>query len=120
MNILKGIRFVIYVDKQVDISNFTDVAWLVANNCDPQRDCFVTPVFSESPMQLLAIDGTRKTGKADGFKREWPNVLTMDEETIKAIDTKWESLGLGPFISSPSLRYKTLTLPGGARVDCGE
>jgi len=44
----------------------------------------------------------------------------MDEETIKAIDTKWESLGLGPFIPSPSLRYKALTLPGGARVDCGE
>jgi len=120
MNILKGIRFVVYVDKQVDISHFADVAWLVANNCDPQRDCFVTPVFSESSTQLLAIDGTRKTSKADGFKREWPNVLTMDEETIKAIDTKWESLGLGPFIPSPSLRYKALTLPGGARVDCGE
>jgi 4-hydroxy-3-polyprenylbenzoate decarboxylase len=114
--ILKGLRFVVYVDKQVDVSNMADVAWLVANNCDPQRDCFLTLTSNGSPLQLLAIDGTRKTEKLDGFKREWPNVLTMDEDTITAIDAKWESLGLGPLIPSPSLRYRALTLPGGASV----
>lgn len=114
--ILKGLRFVVYVDKQVDVSNMADVAWLVANNCDPQRDCFITTTGNGSSLQLLAIDGTRKSEKMDGFKREWPNVLTMDEDTIKAIDAKWESLGLGPLIPSPSLRYRALTLPGGAGV----
>jgi 4-hydroxy-3-polyprenylbenzoate decarboxylase len=116
-NILEGFRFVVYVDKQVNVSNIADVAWLVANNCDPQRDCFITSVSEIDSFQLLAIDGTRKTEKMDGFEREWPNVLTMDEETIKAIDAKWESLGLGPLIQSPSLRYKALSLSGGARVE---
>ena len=118
--ILSGIRFVVYVDKQVDLSCISDVAWMVANNCDPQRDCFITPVFEEALTKILAIDGTCKNNKMDGFKREWPNVLTMDKETILAIDTKWEKLGLGPLIPSPSLRYRALTLPGGARVDDAE
>ena len=115
-DILKGIRFVVYVDKQVDVFNMADVAWLVANNCDPQRDCFITLSDITDTFQQLVIDGTRKTDKLDGFKREWPNVLTMDVDTIKAIDAKWDCLGLGVLIPSPSLRYRALTLPGGARV----
>ena len=115
-DISKGIRFVVYVDKQVDVFNMADVAWLVANNCDPQRDCFITLSDITDTFQQLVIDGTRKTDKLDGFKREWPNVLTMDVDTIKAIDAKWDCLGLGVLIPSPSLRYRALTLPGGARV----
>ncbi|MEI6748108.1 MAG: menaquinone biosynthesis decarboxylase [Bacteroidales bacterium] len=115
-DISKGIRFVVYVDKQVDVFNMADVAWLVANNCDPQRDCFITLSDNTDTFQQLVIDGTRKTDKLDGFKREWPNVLTMDVDTIKAIDAKWDCLGLGVLIPSPSLRYRALTLPGGARV----
>ena len=29
-----------------------------------------------------------------------------DEATIKAVDEKWEELGIGAFISSPSLKFK--------------
>jgi 4-hydroxy-3-polyprenylbenzoate decarboxylase len=113
---LQGFRFVVYVDKQVDIYSIADVIWLVANNCDPGRDCFITSTGVESSVHILAIDGTRKTEIMDGFKREWPNVLVMDEKTIKTVDSKWESLGLGPLIPSPSLHYGALTLPGGASV----
>jgi 4-hydroxy-3-polyprenylbenzoate decarboxylase len=119
-NILNGLQFVVYVDQLVDVNNMADVAWLAANNCDPQRDCFVTPSGIDSSCSVMAIDGTRKTDELDGFKREWPNILTMNEDTIKAIDAKWENMGLGPLIPSPSLRYAAITLPGGAKVHSPE
>lgn len=118
--VLQGLRFVLYVDKQAGTGNMADVAWLVANNCDPQRDCYMNKSFSGAHDQILAIDGTRKTEHLDGFKREWPNTITMDQATIRAIDTKWDRLGLGAFIPSPSLHYSALTLPGGAAVEMPE
>lgn len=118
--VFQGLRFVVYVDKQVSAENLTDVAWLVANNCDPQRDCFMGNSSSGDQDQLLAIDGTRKTDHFDSFKREWPNIITMDEATIKTVDAKWDRLGLGAFIPSPSLQYKALILPGGAAVNMPE
>jgi len=54
------------------------------------------------------LDGTRKTKKYDNFQRDWPNVIVADDRTIAAIDAKWEKLGLGDFIPSPSLRYKNM------------
>lgn len=114
--VLQGLRFVIYVDKPVGTVLMSDVAWLVANNCDPQRDCFMNKSFSGAHDQILAIDGTRKTEHLDGFKREWPNTITMDEITIRAVDAKWNRLGLGDLIPSPSIHYSALTLPGGAAV----
>jgi len=115
--VLQGLRFVVYIDKQVGAENMADVTWLVANNCDPQRDCFMNNSYSVAQDKLLAIDGTRKTDHLDGFKREWPNIIVMDEETIHTVDAKWDRLGLGAFIPSPSLHYNALTLPGGAAVE---
>jgi 4-hydroxy-3-polyprenylbenzoate decarboxylase len=115
--VLRGLRFVVYVDKQVGTEAMADVAWLVANNCDPQRDCFMNKAYPGAQDQLLAIDGTRKTDHLDGFKREWPNIIAMDAATIHNIDAKWDQLGLGAFIPSPSLHYNALTLPGAAAVE---
>jgi 4-hydroxy-3-polyprenylbenzoate decarboxylase len=33
-------------------------------------------------------------------------VIAADEATIKAIDGKWNELGLGALITSPSLKYQ--------------
>jgi 4-hydroxy-3-polyprenylbenzoate decarboxylase len=62
----------------------------------------------------MAIDGTGKSLAADGFKRQWPNVLAMDDKTISEIDMLWSKLDLGPFIPSPSLNYKVLVKNEGA------
>ena len=43
----------------------------------------------------------------DDFERDWPNIIVADEATIKSIDEKWDQLGLGAFISSPSLAYSS-------------
>jgi 4-hydroxy-3-polyprenylbenzoate decarboxylase len=54
----------------------------------------------------MGFDGTIKTKEFDNFQREWPNIIVSDDATIKAVDEKWNKLGLGEFIPSPSLKYK--------------
>jgi 4-hydroxy-3-polyprenylbenzoate decarboxylase len=54
----------------------------------------------------MGFDGTRKTKELDDFQRDWPNIIVADDETIKAVDEKWNELGIGKFISSPSLKFK--------------
>jgi 4-hydroxy-3-polyprenylbenzoate decarboxylase len=63
---------------------------------------------------VVFVDATFKTSNHDNFKRDWPNVVTMNSETIAAIDAKWSELGLGEFIESPSLKFKSLVKGGGA------
>jgi 4-hydroxy-3-polyprenylbenzoate decarboxylase len=54
----------------------------------------------------MGFDGTRKTKEFDDFNRDWPNIIVADDATIMAVDTKWNDLGIGNFISSPSLKFK--------------
>ena len=54
----------------------------------------------------MGLDGTRKTKDLDDFQRDWPNIIVADDETILAIDNKWNKLGLGSLIPSPSLKFK--------------
>lgn len=103
-----GINWVIYVDPEAVNIRIQDIIWLVANNIDPIRDCFYANSTKASPVLPMAIDGTGKSLEADDFKRQWPNVLTMDDKTISEIDAAWDQLGIGPFIPSPSLNYKVL------------
>jgi RNAse (barnase) inhibitor barstar len=41
----------------------------------------------------MGIDATRKW-KEEGFDREWPALITMDEETKKNVDAMWDQLGI--------------------------
>jgi 4-hydroxy-3-polyprenylbenzoate decarboxylase len=111
---LEGINWVVYVDPEAAAIRISDIAWLVANNIDPLRDC--SYARNENGMDILpmAIDGTGKSLAADGFKRQWPNVLAMDDTTIQQVDSMWQKLGLGDFIPSPSLNYKVLIKNEGA------
>lgn len=111
---LEGINWVVYVDPEAAAIRISDIAWLVANNIDPLRDC--SYARNENGMDILpmAIDGTGKSLAADGFKRQWPNVLAMDDTTIQQVDSMWQKLGLGDFITSPSLNYKVLIKNEGA------
>lgn len=105
--LLEQIRFVVLVDEQVDPLDLQTVVWLGANNIDPVRDCFF-PEKDGEKICTLFIDATRKNLELDHFRREWPNVIVMDDETIRLVDEKWPSLELGPNIPSPSIRYKPL------------
>lgn len=110
----QGVNWVVYVDPEAVEIRIQDIVWLVANNIDPSRDCFYARAENGRQEIPMAVDGTGKSLAADGFKRQWPNVLAMDDKTIHEIDEKWDQLNLGPFIPSPSLNYKMLIRNQGA------
>ena len=89
---------IVAVDHTVDPGDLYMVAWQVLGNSDPQRDHeYISPAS-------VFIDGTIKAYRKGGFPRKWPNIVCSNIETILAIDQKWESLGIGPFINSPSIK----------------
>lgn len=112
---INKVKFIIYVDDVVELSDFGVVTWNTANNIDPRRDMILTPA-GKYGISHCGIDGTRKTKKLDNFQRDWPNVIAMDAEIIDTIDKKWEVLGLGKFLPSPSLKYVGQVMNKGAVV----
>ncbi len=96
---MQHVKTIIFVDANIDVSSIADVLWRSCNNADARRDIYISA-------EKLIVDGTTKTKQFDNFDRDWPNILVHDDTTIKAVDEKWSSLGLGDFISSPSLKYK--------------
>jgi 4-hydroxy-3-polyprenylbenzoate decarboxylase len=92
-------KYVIIVDKEVDVQNLSDVAWRVFNNTDPKRDTLMT----EGPLDILdhaapmwaygskmGIDATVKWA-TEGFQREWPDEILMDESTRSIVDQRWRT-----------------------------
>ena len=110
------VKFLIFVDDLVDSNVFSGIVWIVSNNIDPIRDCFHIDQSPGMKFHELCIDGTRKTRNFDDFDRDWPNVIVMNDQTIRSVDAKWQSLGLGPLIPSPSNLYKSLVTNSGAMV----
>lgn len=103
---IRGIKMILYVEHTVDPCDLPTALWRFCNNLDPKRD-HILYRYDESPSTgCLGLDGTRKTKELDNFQRDWPNIIVADDATITAVDKKWEQLGLGPLISSPSLKYK--------------
>ena len=41
----------------------------------------------------MGIDATRKW-KEEGFTREWPNKIVMDDATKARVDAMWRDLGI--------------------------
>ena len=102
----KVFKLVIAVDHTVDPADIHTVAWQLLGNSDPQRD------HEYLSGDSLFLDGTAKAFRKGGFSRKWPNVVCSDSDTITAIDQKWNSLGLGMFIESPSAKYHLLRRNG--------
>ncbi|TAL66151.1 MAG: menaquinone biosynthesis decarboxylase, partial [Bacteroidetes bacterium] len=97
---------ILVVDHTVDPFDFFKVAWQVLGNSDPQRDHkFISK-------NSLLIDGTIKAYQKGGFPRKWPNVVCSGIVTISSVDQKWDSLGLGPFVPSPSIKNMELCRNG--------
>lgn len=118
---LSKVKFVIFLEANVDCSDLKDAVWRFTNNIDPRRDSFIVEQALDyksstttEGISNIAFDGTRKTKEFDNFDRDWPNILAMDEKTIQLVDEKWERYGLGKFIPSPSLKYRKQLYKGGA------
>lgn len=109
---LEGFKMILYVEHTVKAADIADVLWRFCNNLDPKRDHF----YGGMQRNILGLDGTLKSKKMDNFDRPWPNIIVADPETIGIVDKKWDSLGLGTLITSPSLRYQNQTYGAGATV----
>ena len=95
-------KALIIVDHDVNVHDLSEVTWVVGNHIDPKRDL----VLVEGPVDVLdhaapalgygsklGIDATRKW-RSEGFERDWPDAIVMDEKTRKYIDSIWEKLGI--------------------------
>jgi len=107
---MDAICMVLYVEHTVDPKDLSIALWRFCNNLDPKRDHFLNerPAHS-SPSKIhacLGLDGTIKTKEWDDFQRDWPNIIVADPATISSVDKKWSELGLGPFLPSPSLKFR--------------
>jgi 4-hydroxy-3-polyprenylbenzoate decarboxylase len=116
-----GIKMILYVEHTVDANDLPTALWRFCNNLDPKRDHILykkqgtrnkdeqtsnrQPATSNYSA-CIGFDGTRKTKEFDNFNRDWPNIIVADDETIKAVNEKWNDLRIGEFISSPSLKFK--------------
>jgi 4-hydroxy-3-polyprenylbenzoate decarboxylase len=94
-------KYVIVVDKHVNVHDMSEVALHVFGNVDPKRDF----MFSEGPLDILdhsapmfgygskvGIDATRKW-KAEGYTREWPDEIIMSEEVRQQVTKRWAEYG---------------------------
>jgi 4-hydroxy-3-polyprenylbenzoate decarboxylase len=91
-------KCIVVVDEEVDVQNVNEVAWKALNNIDPERDIQFTlgPVDSlDHASRLLnfgskmGIDATRKWA-AEGFTRNWPDVIKMSPDVKKKVDALWK------------------------------
>jgi len=95
-------KTLIVVDHDVNVHNLAEVTWVVGNHIEPKRDT----IFSDGPVDILdhaapvlgygsklGIDATRKW-RSEGFEREWPDAIVMDEKTRSYIDSIWDKLGI--------------------------
>lgn len=107
---MEGIKMVLYVEHTVDANDLPVALWRFCNNLDPKRDHILFQDEShtdpDKTFACLGLDGTMKTKAFDNFHRDWPNIIVADDATIASVDKKWDELGIGSFIPSPSLKFK--------------
>ncbi|MBN1514997.1 menaquinone biosynthesis decarboxylase [Candidatus Sumerlaeota bacterium] len=95
-------KVIVVVDAGTDLRNYSEVVWKVLNHIDPQRDMeFVLgPVDTLDHASRLpnygskvGIDATSKNGE-EGFTRDWPDEMVMDESVKKRVDEIWKTLNI--------------------------
>ena len=103
-----GVKIILYVEHTVDANDLPTALWRFCNNLDPKRDqiLYMGETDGDAKVACMGFDGTRKTKEFDDFHRDWPNIIVADDATIMAVDSKWNDLGIGNFIHSPSLKFK--------------
>jgi 4-hydroxy-3-polyprenylbenzoate decarboxylase len=107
---MEAVKMVLYVEHTVNANDLTVALWRFCNNLDPKRDSTLVQrpslVDGSKTYSCIGLDGTIKTKEMDNFQRDWPNIIVSDEATIRSVDAKWDKLGLGEFLPSPSLKFQ--------------
>jgi 4-hydroxy-3-polyprenylbenzoate decarboxylase len=95
-------KFVIIVDKDINIRDPRAVVWAITSKVDPARDVFILP---DNPFDSLDF-ATEKSGLGSKMgidattkvypetDRVWGEPLTSDPETAALVDRRWAEYGL--------------------------
>jgi len=95
------VKYIIVVDDDIDVHNWSDVIWAIATRVDPARDTLIidkTPIdyldFS-SPIENLGskmgLDATNKYPPE--VTRKWGEKMEMDKAISELVDKKWKEYG---------------------------
>jgi 4-hydroxy-3-polyprenylbenzoate decarboxylase len=100
-------KFIIVVEKEVNVHDLSEVALHVFGNTDPRRDL----MFADGPLDILdhaspllgfgskvGIDATRKW-RSEGFERDWPKPILMSHEVQELVTNRWSEYGLAKLVS---------------------
>lgn len=96
-------KTIIVVDKDVDVQNDAEVAWIAGTHIDPERDIQFTrgPVDDledASDLQAygskMGIDATRKWA-SEGFKRPWPTRIRTTDQAARRAEELWSKIQRG-------------------------
>jgi 4-hydroxy-3-polyprenylbenzoate decarboxylase len=95
-------KVIVVMDRDVDVRDYSEVAWKALNHIDPERDI----EFVLGPVETLdhasrlpkygskmGVDATRKWSE-EGFTRPWPDEIRMDEATKRLVEGRWREYGL--------------------------
>jgi 4-hydroxy-3-polyprenylbenzoate decarboxylase len=94
-------KTIVVVDKDVNVHDLREVAWIVGTHIDPARDVEITkgPVddlddAAEMPAfgGKMGIDATRKWA-SEGYARKWPPRIRTTEEAARRAADIWKRLG---------------------------
>ena len=102
MGLMSLAKFIVIVDKDVNVQDPDEAWWVALNHIDPERDTR----FTMGPIDVLdhssraftygskvGIDATTKW-EEEGFDRQWPSKIVMDDETKAQVDAMWSDLGI--------------------------
>jgi 4-hydroxy-3-polyprenylbenzoate decarboxylase len=95
-------KCIIVLDDDVNVQDLSQVLWATLNRADPKRDTLILDnmpadaLDHSSPLPHLGskmgIDATQKL-KEEGYEREWPPVVSMDEKTKELVLKRWKEYG---------------------------
>ena len=95
-------KFVVVVDKTINIRDPRQVVWAISSKVDPSRDVFILPRtpfdsldFASEKIGLggrMGIDATTKIPPET--EHEWGEVLESDPDIAAMVDRRWADYGL--------------------------
>ncbi len=95
-------KIFVVVDEDINVHDINDVIWAITTRADAARDMMIinnTPTDTLDPASplvnfgsKLGIDATQKT-KEEGYEREIPELVKVDDATKNLVDSKWSSYG---------------------------
>jgi 4-hydroxy-3-polyprenylbenzoate decarboxylase len=95
-------KFVVVVDKDINIRDPRQVVWAISSKVDPVRDVFILPNtpfdtldFASEKIGLggrMGIDATTKMPPET--EHEWGEVLKSDPDVSQMVDRRWAEYGL--------------------------